>query len=130
MRLDDGLRVERSPSLFGDQVSRKRWLRVNVWQRCPPMLPDHTIVIYERNQADQTFGWGVVFSDATLGHLAAADPESHAQITAEFARWDGSDHGSLGDWRDGRNALESLAVEMVPQIGLVLAWLPRHADEP
>ncbi|MEO7097330.1 MAG: FAD-dependent monooxygenase, partial [Polyangiales bacterium] len=39
-------------------------------------------------RADDTFGFGVVFSDATLGHLAAADPESHAQITAKFARWD------------------------------------------
>ena len=26
------------PSLFGDQVSRKRWIRINVWQRCPPVL--------------------------------------------------------------------------------------------
>jgi anthraniloyl-CoA monooxygenase len=50
--------------------------------------PEHEVVIYERNRADDTFGFGVVFSDATLGHLAAADPESHAQITGKFARWD------------------------------------------
>ena len=50
--------------------------------------PEHEVVIYERNRPDDTFGFGVVFSDATLGHLAAADPESHAQITAQFARWD------------------------------------------
>jgi anthraniloyl-CoA monooxygenase len=50
--------------------------------------PEHEVVVYERNRADDTFGFGVVFSDATLGHLAAADPESHAQITAKFARWD------------------------------------------
>ncbi|MDB4957820.1 MAG: salicylyl-CoA 5-hydroxylase [Myxococcales bacterium] len=50
--------------------------------------PMHDVVIYERNRAADTFGFGVVFSDATLGHLAAADPETHAQIAARFARWD------------------------------------------
>ncbi|HUS28477.1 MAG TPA: FAD-dependent monooxygenase [Kofleriaceae bacterium] len=50
--------------------------------------PEHEVVVYERNRPADTFGFGVVFSDATLGHLAAADPETHAQITAEFARWD------------------------------------------
>jgi len=50
--------------------------------------PEHDVVIYERNQPDVTFGFGVVFSDATLGHLASADPETHAEITASFARWD------------------------------------------
>jgi anthraniloyl-CoA monooxygenase len=50
--------------------------------------PEHEVVIYERNRPADTFGFGVVFSDATLGHLAEADPETHAQITARFARWD------------------------------------------
>lgn len=50
--------------------------------------PEHEVVVYERNRPSDTFGFGVVFSDATLGHLAAADPESHAQITSKFARWD------------------------------------------
>jgi anthraniloyl-CoA monooxygenase len=50
--------------------------------------PEHDVVVYERNRPADTFGFGVVFSDATLGHLAAADPETHAQITAQFARWD------------------------------------------
>ncbi len=50
--------------------------------------PEHDVVIYERNRPADTFGFGVVFSDATLGNLAAADPETHAQITARFARWD------------------------------------------
>ncbi len=50
--------------------------------------PEHDVVIYERNRPDDTFGFGVVFSDATLGNLAAADPETHAAITAQFARWD------------------------------------------
>ncbi|HEX2688327.1 MAG TPA: FAD-dependent monooxygenase [Kofleriaceae bacterium] len=50
--------------------------------------PEHEVVIFERNRPADTFGFGVVFSDATLGHLAAADPETHAQITSRFARWD------------------------------------------
>ncbi|HEY5926551.1 MAG TPA: FAD-dependent monooxygenase [Kofleriaceae bacterium] len=50
--------------------------------------PEHEVVVYERNRPAETFGFGVVFSDATLGHLAAADPETHAQITESFARWD------------------------------------------
>ena len=52
------------------------------------VAPEHDVVVYERNRPTDTFGFGVVFSDATLGHLAAADPESHAQITARFSRWD------------------------------------------
>jgi len=50
--------------------------------------PKHEVVVLERNRPDDTFGFGVVFSDATLGHLAAADPDSHAAITRAFARWD------------------------------------------
>jgi 4-diphosphocytidyl-2-C-methyl-D-erythritol kinase len=40
-----------------------------------------------------------------------------------FERWEGEDKGPLGDWRAGRNDLEPIAVEMVPLIGAVLAWL-------
>ncbi len=50
--------------------------------------PEHEVVIFERNRPADTFGFGVVFSDATLGNLADADPDTHAQITAKFARWD------------------------------------------
>jgi anthraniloyl-CoA monooxygenase len=52
------------------------------------VAPEHEVVVFERNRPDDTFGFGVVFSDATLGQLAAADPESHAAITRQFARWD------------------------------------------
>ncbi|HYW70632.1 MAG TPA: FAD-dependent monooxygenase [Pyrinomonadaceae bacterium] len=51
----------------------------------------HEITIYERNGPDDTFGWGVVFSGRTLRNLQAADPESHAQITREFAAWSNVD---------------------------------------
>jgi len=48
--------------------------------------------------------------------------------TAEvFARWDGEDHGPLGDWREGRNDLEPAAIAIAPQVGAVLAWLGTQA---
>jgi anthraniloyl-CoA monooxygenase len=53
--------------------------------------PAHEITIYERNGADDTFGWGVVFSGKTLANLRAADEPSHATITRNFAAWDNVD---------------------------------------
>src|ERR1700681_2113709 len=49
--------------------------------------PGADIVVLERNRPDDTFGWGVVFSDQTLGNFAAADPESCRAICDHFARW-------------------------------------------
>jgi anthraniloyl-CoA monooxygenase len=51
----------------------------------------HQIQIYERNGPDDTFGWGVVFSGKTLANLRAADEQSHAEITKEFAAWNNVD---------------------------------------
>ena len=53
--------------------------------------PDVEVTVLERNQADDTFGFGVVFSDATLEHFQAADRETHAAITRAFAHWDDID---------------------------------------
>ena len=53
--------------------------------------PRHDITVFERNRADDTFGFGVVFSDATLDNLEAADPESYRAITDAFAHWDDID---------------------------------------
>jgi anthraniloyl-CoA monooxygenase len=51
-------------------------------------LPAARIEVYERNRPNDTFGWGVVFSDQTLGNFALADPPSHAAIVADFHHWD------------------------------------------
>jgi anthraniloyl-CoA monooxygenase len=51
----------------------------------------HEITVWERNAADDTFGFGVVFSDETLGGIEHADPEIYARMEAEFARWDDID---------------------------------------
>lgn len=92
--------------------------------------PSHRVVVVERNRPYDTFGWGVVFSDATMDNLQEADPESAAQINAAFNRWDDIDihfegrtitsggHGFIGI---GRKKLlnilqarcEALGVELV-----------------
>src|SRR5262249_24910061 len=48
----------------------------------------HEITVWERNAADDTFGFGVVFSDETLGGIEHADREIFAAMRREFARWD------------------------------------------
>ncbi len=53
--------------------------------------PSHVIRVLERNAPDDTFGWGVVFSDETLGNLEEADGESFEAITKAFAYWDAID---------------------------------------
>ncbi len=53
--------------------------------------PSRHIRVLERNRADDTFGFGVVFSDATMDNLARADAPSHAEITRAFAHWDDID---------------------------------------
>jgi len=53
--------------------------------------PSHDITVVERNRADDTFGFGVVFSDATLENFAQADPETHRAITGAFFHWDDID---------------------------------------
>jgi len=50
--------------------------------------PDWDIDLFERNRADDTFGFGVVFSDATMDNLRAADPISYDRITEQFWHWD------------------------------------------
>ncbi len=47
----------------------------------------HEITVWERNHADDTFGFGVVFSDETLTAFEAADPPTYQAIVDSFARW-------------------------------------------
>src|SRR5450755_2972351 len=51
----------------------------------------HAVTVYERNRPGDTFGWGVVFSDQTLGNLALADPATHSEIEDRFIHWDDID---------------------------------------
>ena len=53
--------------------------------------PATEIEVWERNAAGDTFGFGVVFSDETLGGIEHADPVIHARMAEQFARWDDID---------------------------------------
>ena len=53
--------------------------------------PSHEIAVWERNAHDDTFGFGVVFSDETLGGIEHADPAIHEAMSRQFARWDDID---------------------------------------
>jgi anthraniloyl-CoA monooxygenase len=53
--------------------------------------PAHDIIIIERNAADVTYGWGVVFSDRTLASFQRADNKTYEQITDQFVIWDAID---------------------------------------
>jgi anthraniloyl-CoA monooxygenase len=50
--------------------------------------PRHDVRVIERNRPDDTFGFGVVFSDATMAGIADADSEAYAQITRHLVHWD------------------------------------------
>jgi len=49
------------------------------------------VLVVERNPPDATFGWGVVFSEETLGALRDADYETYTEIGESFARWNAID---------------------------------------
>jgi anthraniloyl-CoA monooxygenase len=50
--------------------------------------PSHDVTVFERNRPDDTFGWGVVFSDQTLERMAEADPVTGRQIADDLNHWD------------------------------------------
>ena len=55
------------------------------------LRPDAEIRVWERNAPEDTFGFGVVFSDETLGGIEHADPAVFAAMQREFAIWDDID---------------------------------------
>lgn len=89
----------------------------------------HEIDVFERNRADDTFGWGVVFSDQTVGNLMANDPVSGETIRNEFTHWDDIDvhihgerirssgHGFIGI---GRKRLLAILQERARDLGIRL----------
>ncbi|MFN3389684.1 MAG: bifunctional salicylyl-CoA 5-hydroxylase/oxidoreductase [Allosphingosinicella sp.] len=91
--------------------------------------PAHEVELFERNRPDDTFGWGVVFSDQTVENLMANDPVSGAVIRDEFAHWDDIDvhirgecirssgHGFIGI---GRKRLLNILQERARALGVVL----------
>ena len=53
--------------------------------------PGHKVVVLERNRPDDWFGFGVVFSDKTIGEVEEADPQTYQAITDHFIHWDDID---------------------------------------
>ena len=53
--------------------------------------PTHEITVIDRNAADNTFGWGIVFSDKTMDGFRDADAEVVDEIEANFHHWDDID---------------------------------------
>ncbi|MEW2576061.1 bifunctional salicylyl-CoA 5-hydroxylase/oxidoreductase [Streptomyces syringium] len=53
--------------------------------------PGHRVTLWERNAPDDTFGFGVVLSDETLGGIESADPVVHRALSEEYVRWDDID---------------------------------------
>ncbi|MFF9117664.1 bifunctional salicylyl-CoA 5-hydroxylase/oxidoreductase [Streptomyces massasporeus] len=53
--------------------------------------PQRQITVWERNAPDDTFGFGVVLSDETLGGIEHADPRVYQALQQHFTRWDDID---------------------------------------
>ncbi|MEU8759974.1 bifunctional salicylyl-CoA 5-hydroxylase/oxidoreductase [Streptomyces sp. NPDC048659] len=58
--------------------------------------PRRRVTVWERNAPGDTFGFGVVLSDETLGGIEDADPAVHAQLRAALVRWDDIDIAHRG----------------------------------
>ncbi|TXC74015.1 bifunctional salicylyl-CoA 5-hydroxylase/oxidoreductase [Sphingorhabdus soli] len=98
----------------------------------------HDIDLFERNAADSTFGWGVVFSDQTVENLMANDSVSGQTIADEFAHWDDIDvhfggetitstgHGFIGI--DRKRLLEILQ-RRASELGVKLHFEQEASDD-
>lgn len=60
-------------------------------------MPSAQIDVFERNKADDSFGFGVVFSDETLSEFLTRDPKSYDLIRTSFAYWDELDVARDGE---------------------------------
>jgi anthraniloyl-CoA monooxygenase len=93
--------------------------------------PAHDICVLERNKPYDTFGWGVVFSDATLANMRQWDAETAADIELAFNHWDDIElefkghtirsggHGFVGI---GRKKLLNLLQKRCEDLGVVLKF--------
>ncbi|MEK9969742.1 MAG: bifunctional salicylyl-CoA 5-hydroxylase/oxidoreductase [Ferrovibrio sp.] len=79
--------------------------------------PAHQIAVYERNRPDDTFGFGVVFSDETLNQFLAEDAGTHQAIRDTFAYWQEIDVVAGGETvRSGGHGFCGLARKQLLQI--------------
>jgi len=93
--------------------------------------PAHEVTVVERNKPYDTFGWGVVFSDATLLNMQQWDAQSAAAIEQSFNHWDDIElefkghyirsggHGFVGI---GRKKLLNILQRRCEELGVVLQF--------
>jgi anthraniloyl-CoA monooxygenase len=100
--------------------------------------PTLTVTVVERNRPFDTFGWGVVLSDQTLGNLRVADPESAALIGESFNHWDDIDvffkgrqvrSGGHGFCGIGRKRLLNILQERCLALGVNLVFETDVTDD-
>jgi anthraniloyl-CoA monooxygenase len=101
------------------------------------LLPAAEITVWERNATDDTFGFGVVFSDETLGGIENADPVIYRQMEREFARWDDIDvhyrgevitSGGHGFAAMGRRRLLELLQRRCAKLGVTVHYTTEAPD--
>ncbi len=99
--------------------------------------PAREVTVWERNAPDDTFGFGVVLSDETLGGIEHADPVVYAALRDEFVRWDdidvvhrGARHtsGGHGFAALGRRRLLGILHERCRSLGVELRFRTRAPD--
>jgi anthraniloyl-CoA monooxygenase len=79
--------------------------------------PRHDITVVERNRPYDTFGWGVVFSDETLGHFETADKPTYDRIRASFAYWPDIDTHLKGEvWRSTGHGFAGMSRKLLLNI--------------
>ncbi|MCH8618880.1 bifunctional salicylyl-CoA 5-hydroxylase/oxidoreductase [Undibacterium sp. TS12] len=100
--------------------------------------PAHQITVVERNRPYDTFGWGVVFSDQTLGNLVNADEQTARSILQSFNHWDDIDthfkgqvvtSGGHGFCGIGRKRLLNILQERCEELGVKLVFETDVADD-
>jgi anthraniloyl-CoA monooxygenase len=100
--------------------------------------PDHRIVVVERNRPYDTFGWGVVFSDQTLGNLVNADEKTAREILQSFNHWDDIDvffkgekvtSGGHGFCGIGRKRLLNILQQRCEELGVELVFETDVTDD-
>jgi anthraniloyl-CoA monooxygenase len=93
--------------------------------------PSHQVTVYERNRLEDTFGFGVVFSDETMENVGEADPETNRAMAQAAARWDdieihysGTVTRSTGHRFSGveRKALLELLARRADAVGVEIQW--------
>jgi anthraniloyl-CoA monooxygenase len=93
--------------------------------------PSYNVSVVERNRPFDTFGWGVVFSDQTLGNLRSADAETHDRILQAFSHWDDIDvhfkgrtitSGGHGFCGIGRKRLLNILQSRCEELGVELVF--------